>query len=90
MEGVGMVRDPLPERASDIRMGLAVYSKDGRELGHVQEVLPDAIKVDAPLRIDYWIRREDVLSFTAERVTLNFPAELLDRYATSIPPHGRW
>jgi hypothetical protein len=75
--------------ASDIKLGLPVYSQEGRELGHVREVTPESIKIDVTLRPDYWISREHVLSFTAERVTLDFNAELLDRYASSIPPHGR-
>jgi hypothetical protein len=75
--------------AADIHIGLPVYSEDGRELGHVLEVTPVAIKIDVLLRPDYWIERDHILSFTAERVTLDFNADLVDRYASSIPPHPR-
>jgi hypothetical protein len=80
-----MQLDPV----SDIKLGLPVYSQEGKELGHVREVTPDAIKIDVLLRPDYWISRDHVLSFTAERVTLDFDSGLLERYASSIPPHGR-
>jgi len=72
--------------AADIHIGTLVYGQGGRQMGQVKEVTPHSIKIDAPLRPDYWVERAHVLSFTAERVTLDFDGDLLDRFASSIPP----
>lgn len=66
----GRAGDPI----ADIRAGLPVYTVDGEQLGTVKELDGNGFKVDAPLRPDYWLRRADVLSFTAERVTMKFNA----------------
>jgi len=62
-----MPTDPV----HDLAPGLPVFTLDGEKIGSVKEVTPDAIKVDAPLRPDYWLPRARVLSFTNERVTLD-------------------
>jgi hypothetical protein len=81
-----MATDP----AADIHVGIPVYSPGGRLLGEVKEVTPQAVKIDAPLRPDYWIERGHVLSFTADRVTVDFEGNLLDRVTSNIPPlHDR-
>lgn len=82
--------DPAPpagHRATDpiaeIRPGLPVYGVEGELLGEVKEVAGDCFKVDAPLRPDYWLGLPDVLSFTAERVTMRFRAEALEQHRFS-------
>lgn len=69
-----MTMDPVHE----ILPGLPVYAEDGQEIGKVKEVAPDRIKVDAPLKTDYWVSRRHVLSFTTERVTLDVPSGEVD------------
>lgn len=76
------------EPAADIHVGTPVFGHGGMQIGKVKEVTPNAIKIDAPLRPDYWIERAHVISFTSERVTVDFDGDLLDRFASSIPPRS--
>jgi hypothetical protein len=69
-----MALDPV----HDIMPGLPVFSEDGLEVGKVKEIAPDRIKVDVSLLPDFWVSREHVLSFTAERVTLDVPGGQID------------
>ena len=62
-----MAMDPV----QNIRPGLEVHTLDGEKVGTVKEVLDGAVKVDAPLRPDFWLPRSLVLSWTNERVTLD-------------------
>lgn len=64
-------QDPI----SDIKFGLAVYTLDGSPLGAVAEVIGAAFRVDVPLKPDYWLLKSDALSFTEDRVTMNFEKE---------------
>jgi len=79
-----MVMDP----AADIHINTPVFAHDGVQIGQVKEVTPNAIKVDAPLRPDYWIERTHVVSFTSERVTVDFESSLIDRFASSLQPRA--
>ena len=63
-----MAMDP----AHDLAPGRDVYTADGQRLGTVKEVTAAALKIDASLRPDYWLPRDRVLSFTNERVTMDF------------------
>ncbi len=69
-----MAMDPVHE----IGPGREVFTMDGERLGRVKEVQERAIKVDASLRPDFWLPRERVLSFTNERVTMDFNHADLD------------
>jgi sporulation protein YlmC with PRC-barrel domain len=69
-----MALDPV----HDILPGLPIFTEDGIEVGKVKEIAPDRIKVDVSLLADYWVSREHVLSFTAERVTLDVPSGEID------------
>jgi hypothetical protein len=74
-----MAMDPV----HDIHVGLEVHTFDGQRLGLVKEVTATGIKVDAPLRPDYWLSRDRVLSFTNERVTMDFNHDDLFRHERS-------
>lgn len=76
-----MAMDP----AHDIRPSLEVYTQDGQKLGTVKDLTPASIKIDAPLRPDYWLPRDRVLSYTNERVTMDFDHGDLDRFAEFGP-----
>lgn len=69
-----MTMDPV----HDLSPGLEVFTLDGDKLGTVKEVEVDALKINAPLQPDYWLERDDVLSFTNERVTMGFDKDELD------------
>ena len=71
-----MAMDPVHE----ISPGREVFTLDGERLGRVKEVQEHAIKVDAALRPDFWLPRERVLSFTNERVTMDFDQADLGRH----------
>lgn len=73
-----MTMDPV----HDLSSGLEVFTLDGDKLGTVKEVEAGAIKIDAPLQPDYWLRRDDVLSYTNERVTMSFNKDGLDEAKT--------
>ena len=74
-----MAMDPVHE----IGPGREVFTQDGHRLGRVKEVREGAIKIDASLRPDFWLPRERVLSFTNERVTMDFDQADLAHHALS-------
>lgn len=74
-----MAMDPV----HDIILGLPVFTQSGEQIGSVKEVTPHAIKIDAPLQPDYWLSREQVMSFTTERVTLTIEKDHLSDYKRS-------
>jgi hypothetical protein len=69
----------------DIGPGREIFSQDGHKLGTVKDVTPAELKVDAPFQPDYWLSRDRILSYTNERVTMEFDHADLDRYRT-LPP----
>lgn len=76
-----MTMDPV----HDIAPGREIFTQDGHRLGVVKEVTATALKVDAPLHPDYWLPRDRVLSFTNERVTMDFAHADLDRHTIAHP-----
>ena len=76
-----MAMDPV----HDIRPGLEVHTQDGQKLGVVKDIAASAIKIAAPMRPDYWLPRDRVLSYTNDRVTMDFDHDDLDRYAETRP-----
>ena len=79
-----MTMDPV----HDLGPGREVFTMDGERLGRVTEATDTAIKIDAALRPDYWLPRERVLSFTNERVTLDFDHADLGRHQRDAPEAG--
>ena len=77
-----MPMDPV----HDIGPGREIFTQDGHKLGIVKDVTPTELKVDAPMHPDYWLSRDRILSFTNERVTMEFDHTDLDRYRTEPPP----
>jgi hypothetical protein len=80
-------RDQFPEAGtrarpddpvSDIKPGIPVHTIDGTRIGEVKEVSETSFKVDAPMRPDYWVRRDAVQAFSIERVTLTVDKDHLD------------
>ena len=57
----------------DVEPGLALFTRDGSAIGYVKEVRGDTFKVDAPWRMDYWLRTSDVgRTIDHERAILRF------------------
>ena len=79
-----MTMDPV----HDISPGREVFTQDGHRLGRVKEAGERAIKIDASLRPDFWLPRERVLSFTNERVTMDFDEADLGRHTLSDEATG--
>ncbi|MGI8551115.1 MAG: DUF2171 domain-containing protein [Dehalococcoidia bacterium] len=79
-----MAMDPVHE----IIVGSPVFTENGDEVGRVKELRGDYVKIDAPMQVDYWLRTESVLSFTAERVTLNCDKAHLADLKVSPPADG--
>lgn len=73
--------DPI----SDIKPGLPVYTTSGDQLGEVKETQDNAFKVDVRLARDYWLSKDAVLSFNADRVTLKVDKDRLDEFKVSSP-----
>jgi Uncharacterized protein conserved in bacteria (DUF2171) len=74
-----MTMDPV----RNIRPGIEVHTLDGEKIGTVKEVRDGALKVDAPMRPDFWLPRSLVLSWTNERVTMDFNQADLFEHALS-------
>ena len=71
-----MTMDPI----RDIKPGLPVFTRDGDQIGEVKEVGDAAFKVNAPMQPDYWLRRDAVLAFNADRVTMDFTHDQLGQH----------
>lgn len=69
----------------DVKLGTRVRTSDGVELGLVKEISGDFLKVDAPLRTDYWINADYVLGAGAEGVELTFAKGDLGAYKRDRP-----
>ncbi len=71
-----MTTDPI----SEIKPGLTVFTRDGEHIGAIKEVADSVFKVDAPMHPDFWLRRDEVLSFTAEHATMDFTNDELEAH----------
>jgi hypothetical protein len=63
-----------------VSVGAPVYTADGDHLGKVDDVQGGFFKVNARLAEDYWLKRAYVATSTADRVTLRFTKDELDKY----------
>jgi hypothetical protein len=54
------------------REGMAVVGSDGAPLGTVAELIPQAFRVDVPLKPDFWLLVADVHSASDGRVVMRF------------------
>lgn len=79
-------REEITQRVlQDVKVGTGVRTSDGVELGLVKEISGDFIKVDAPLRADYWINADYVLGAGTEGVELAFAKGDLGAYKRDKP-----
>jgi hypothetical protein len=64
----------------DMRPGWDVFTSDGDRLGTIKEFTPDRLKIDAPMRPDFWVPMSTVAFSGSSRVELAFPKDEVDDY----------
>ncbi len=79
-----MVTNDRAQAAADL-IGLPVYSRDGELLGRVKEIQGSAVKVDAPLRPDYWLGWAYVATAEPNGLTLRVSKERLNDAQVTDP-----
>jgi hypothetical protein len=71
-----------------LKPGCAIVTADGEQIGTLAEVADEAVKVDAPLRRDFWIDAAYVRSCDEGRVELSFLKQDLGAYRLDSYRHG--
>jgi hypothetical protein len=71
--------------STEIVIGAAVVTADGRQLGTVKQVEASAFLVNAPRQLDYWLQSTLVKDSTAERLGLTFAETELGGYKMDRP-----
>ncbi len=66
---------------TELMSGHRVLTEDGIELGEVKRVDDAAFLIDARNEPDYWLRKADVRSITAEAVRMAFSQDDLQEHA---------
>ncbi len=66
-------------------VGWPVYAPDGDHIGDVKEIRGHYFKVDVPMRPDYWLRDDCIMTASGGQVLLNVPKDELDRYHVDAP-----
>lgn len=76
-----MAREPIDLRERlEAAMDVPVYTCDGHLLGAVKEAGERFFKMDAPGRLDYWLPNDTIGHFDADRITVTFAYNELDRH----------
>ena len=65
--------------------GCPVVTADGEQIGTLAEVAEDAVKVDVPLRPDFWINADYVVACDRGRIELSFIKSDLGAYRMKQP-----
>ena len=68
--------------------GTPVVALDGKHLGKVKEVSDTYFKVDAPMRRDYLLTCNEVMSADQEQALLLIPSDELNLYKMNKPGHS--
>lgn len=72
-------------RRVDLEVGVDVFTRDGERLGAVAEIAESAIRVDARLQRDYWLRSQLVRAREGDRLVVNFDRDELDQFKLDAP-----
>jgi len=84
-----MERAAVPATASAlIDDGQLVITADGFDLGRVKETSETHFKVDAPLRLDYWLARDDIAMVRNGVVVMRFDEADLQAHLVAHPAPG--
>jgi hypothetical protein len=68
--------------------GCPVVTADGESIGTLAEVSDEALKVNAPMRRDFWIDADYVRSCDGDRIELSFIKQELGVYKLDAYRHG--
>ena len=71
-----------------LELGCPIVTADGEQIGTLSEVAEEAIKVDAPMRRDFWIDVEYVRACEGGRIELSFLKQDLGAYKTATYRSG--
>ncbi|MGE0601086.1 MAG: DUF2171 domain-containing protein [Dehalococcoidia bacterium] len=74
--------------ANELRMpdiDVPVYASDGGQVGHVREVHGDYFKIDVPMAMDFWLKRDFIADATPERVTLTLHRDEIHEHRLAEP-----
>jgi hypothetical protein len=66
--------------AMEMMAGWDVFTSDGEKLGTVKEFTRDSLKIDAPMKPDFWLPMSSVVWTGVNRVELGFVKKELDDY----------
>ena len=75
----------LSSMLRSLETGCPIVTADGEQIGTLSDVGDEAIKVDAPMRRDFWIGADYVRSCDGGRIELSFIKNDLGAYKMSEP-----
>ena len=70
-----------------LEVGCPIFTADGEQIGTLAEVRSQHLKVDAPMRRDYWIDASNVRVCDGKRIELTFNNDDLRAYQAGDPGH---
>ncbi len=74
-----------PLEPAEPAVGYEVFSVDGMPVGTVSKLSGGFMRVDTPLRPDFWLRLDDAMNVEGRAVTLAYPREALQQHKHSAP-----
>jgi hypothetical protein len=83
---VNVPTDDQLEEIDWLTPGRAVFTANNDLLGVVKEVAGDRFKVDAPMHLDYWLARADVVQRGLDDVVTTFVTDDLAAHKVDRPP----
>ena len=72
-----------------LEVGCPIFTADGEQIGTLAEVRSQHLKVDAPMRRDYWIDASNVRVCDGKRIELTFNNDDLGAYQAGDPGHPK-
>lgn len=72
-----------------LEVGCPIFTADGERIGTLAEVRSQHLKVDAPMRRDYWIDASNVRVCDGKRIELTFNNDDLGAYQAGDPGHPK-
>lgn len=72
---------------NSLSVGCPIFTADGEKIGTLAEVRGQHLKVDAPMRRDYWIDASCALVSDGKRIELTFNHDALSAHRAGDPGH---
>jgi hypothetical protein len=66
-------------------IGCDVFTIEGLPAGKVAALSGRFMRVDAPMRRDYWLHVDDIVSIEGGAVTLAYPRDAIEEHKLSVP-----